>query len=65
MFDQHLYKSPDIELCLWTLQITISLSEGGLQIPLQSGVEKLQARMWFEPTILDLSQVPMTSQPLR
>jgi len=42
MHDQHLYKSLAIEV-LWSLQITITLTEGAKLIILQSGVKKLLA----------------------
>jgi len=42
MLDQHLSKSPAIEV-FWLLQITVTLTEGAWLIFLQSGVEKLLA----------------------
>jgi len=45
MPNQHLFKS------LWSLQITVTLTEGVLLIFMQSGDEKL---LEIEPTTLDL-----------
>jgi len=45
MQDQHLKKSPviEIQLCLWSLRITITLTENALLTFLHTGVEKLLA----------------------
>jgi len=43
-----------MELCLWSLQTTITLAEGAVLIFLQSEVEKLLAWPSIEPTTLDL-----------
>jgi len=50
--EQHLYKSPaiDISFCVWSPQITIALTEGALSIFFQSAVKKLLAWPGIEPT---------------
>jgi len=54
MCDQHLYRSPsvDIKLYLWSQEITITLTEDALLIFLQYGVEKLLAWLGIEPQYL-------------
>jgi len=56
MCDQHLYKSPatDIDILLWTLQRTITLTENALLNFLQTAVEKLLAWQGIELTTSDL-----------
>jgi len=57
-----------MEILLLTTVPTLTLSGGALLIFLKSGVEKLMAChnvIGFEPTILGLSQVTMTTQPLK
>jgi len=55
MCDQHLFKSLaiEIELCLWCLQVTISLNVGTLLTFMKSRAEKLLPWQGIEPTNLD------------
>jgi len=55
MHNQHVYENPtvDINLCLWSLQITITLTEGALLIILQPGLEKLLEWLGIETSTID------------
>jgi len=55
--DQHLYQSPaiGIEICQWSLQTIITLTECAKLTFLQSGDEQLQAWPKIKPVTLDLS----------
>jgi len=53
MLEQHLYKSPTIEVNGF-LQVSITLTYGALLIFFQSEVKKLLVWLAIEPTTLDL-----------
>jgi len=52
----------DINFHVWSLQVTITLTEAALLIFLQSGIDKLLVWPGIEPTSLDLG---LTSQPFQ